>query len=192
MTELFLYRPHKFPWYGTMVRNYVLNRPQPKKYSHFINENTSFLLRKFPCNFAGIISQVREIIEFSLWCIINNQSCFRGQFTITDNDRLLIFGHRTIATESDQENDWRSINEEVIYIANLKCKKIVHLTHYFYGISQFLQNLHNIGAHFLIGEGNPSLFNKKIAKELESFEFHLIPFVSSKRFIKTVPFEERN
>lgn len=191
MSEIYLYRPHKYPWHGTMVRNFFLNRPQPIKYSHFIKGDVKFLLRKFPFSFSGVKSQIREIFEFLLWCIINKQSFFKAKITINTKDRLIIFGHRTIATESNQESDWRIIRSETNYIYKLRCIKIVHLTHFFYGLSQFLENLKHIGADYLIAEGNPSIFNKQLEKELKSYEFHLIPFIPSSRFKSKVPFHKR-
>lgn len=191
MSKLYLYRPHKYPWYGTMVRNFFLRRPQPKKYSHYMNKHTVFLLKRFPVNFVGFFEQIREFGEFFLWCILNKQSVFRGRILISSEAKLLVFGHRTIATESTRESDWREIRSEVKYISKLKCKKIIHLTHYFYGISQFIKNLHLIGAHILIGEGDPSVINSRVGREFESFEFQLVPFVSVKRFKTLVPYNER-
>lgn len=191
MSVKLLYRPHKFPWFGTMVRNFVLRRPQARKYAHFIDGKTFFLIKLFPFRLSNIGPQFREIVELLLWCAINRMSPFRAKFSVGSCDTLIIFGHRVLATEILNQEAWERIEDEVEYLRNLNCEKVVHLTHFSYGLTKFIENVHRIRTNVLIGEGNPVKVNEKIKEELGAIEFQLVPFQSDKRFKVIKPFEER-
>ena len=190
-TDKILYRPHKTPWFGTMVRNFILNRPQPRKYSHFLDDRTFYLIKVFPLGLSSVYPQLREVIEFLVWCAINSLSPLRVRVSVSSEDTLLIFGHRVLATEKVELEALKKIDSEVKYLQRLSCIKIVHLTHYFYGLSDFIKNLHQIQANVIIGEGNPSAVNPRIEKDLRPFKFQLVPFQPGGRFKPKRPFKER-
>ncbi|WP_156897021.1 hypothetical protein [Ferrimonas kyonanensis] len=186
--KLHLFRPHKGPWYKVPLVKALKGTTVAVKYSYIVdNTDASFLLFLKSWSVKNFWFNVKEIILLIVWCIYYGKSFKRIKASVGELDTLLFFYHGNLSTVDS------SYDQDVIdALANYNCKKVCHITHFQYGLDVGPKNLDIVKPDLLIGEGDPRLYNEKLAKLWEKYEFQVLPFcVKEKFFDNLVPFNLR-
>jgi glycosyltransferase involved in cell wall biosynthesis len=136
-------------------------------------------------------------LEFLAWAKINKIDISRLQVIYDDNelkttDWVFVFYYGNFASETGNQS--RRMVEFVERYKKIKAKKIVHLTHYFYGMEKGLKQLESVKPDMLVAESDLQKTSVAIKSELTGMEcgFLVLPFVPQRRFVEKTNLGKRD
>lgn len=203
--KIYLYNPQLLSLAGVSVKDYFKRSKIPPKYSFFrdmiksgkinilVSDNFSSFTKKIKnkilLKFIFFIeTYFLKFFEIYLWLIING--CF-GKTKVTfnknqikENDILIFFSNCVLDTEHPSKN--------IETLKHLKCKKIIHLSHYKHFTSTISKNLKKIDNYYLAFENNLKKNSKYFNKHFDyKKDFLQLMYVARESFKNNKKFNQR-
>ena len=159
--------PPKYSFFKDMIKSGKINILVSDNFSSFSKKTKNKILLKF---IFFIETYILKFLEIYLWLIINK--CFGktkvifNKNKIKENDILILFSNLVLDTKHPSKN--------IETLKNLKCKKIIHLSHYKHFTSIISKNLSKIDDYYLAFENNlkknSRYFNKHFDYKKDFFQ----------------------
>lgn len=191
-------------WFKDSVLCKLKGQHTPNKYEAFfdyaINSNAEIFLTtslKREKGFKGLLKWLLDPFDLLFWCYLNKIKIGRVHFiwsikSISGKDAIFLMHYGNFTHESSEI----AVRGERLarQLSKIEILKVVHLTHFEYNTEIGEKNLQIVRPDILVAENNllsNSKFYNKFFSNLTR-NFYTLPYTPSPRFVRTVPFKERN
>ena len=198
-----IYRPHSLNFFGTPVKSWLRGLVVRPKYKVLIDyllecEIDLCLTAKLSDinTVSGVIKNWLDVIELLFWCAINrvplrSVKIITSKNQILRDDCLLVMYYGNLAFESVSKK--HEANQIAKVLAQVQCKKLVHLTHFFYDVKNGFERLKSVEPSAVIAESNLQKNSKIFQNFNDGLNAKMVcaPYVPTRRFRNMTEFQKR-
>lgn len=201
--KMYFHNPHESNLLKTPLLFFRKGKKSVEKYSYlldyYLESNNKLYLYIDSYNYINRRSWRKLIPKLSgvyLWAILNKINPFRLRIItnpdlLMKEDVLFMFLFPNFVTQHDKLSDHRvKLNQD---LTKIKCKKVVHFTHFNYNSNLGSSNLKKVGVDLIVAENdlkkNSPYFNKYF--DWYNNDILVLPFVAKEKFNNFNNFSQR-